>query len=752
MEGIPTTFRAIPFTSKSIDCSYPGLLISSTMRRWSFVFFEIIRVNIKIVALLAFALLSSSSIAFSQETGLCKGDFDCDFDVDGIDSAIFKQNYGGDQSNDFCTTTNPCYGDFDCDGDVDDNDKNIFVGDYARSFYNNSCSACQKIVCDYPERCIGDCYATYPNFCPNWNASNCASGKCGFWAEGISVEDKIKCIGNSPEDDPCDENYLGPGCCHLGNGWYCSNGYSGNVWGERKVCCEGVLKEGWSCECAYVESEVTELQIDDCCTGKAGLYETGEMSCILDQSYLGPDSCFWLEHNGELYVHEGYLNEFFNINHICEDGVKKKIPIPCTERYFGEEMIGRVTSSSAIINMVPCQGDLSVYAEYGRNSGTYEKQTPVVTGITTRAALEIELTELEPETRYYYRVMEKSSDQTVYSPRKEGFFITKRNPGSSFSFAVTSDNHFHQIRNHQSEILLFERTFQNIYEDTVDFHIDLGDSFCTDYGITYYHELDIKNQIDGFTRYEDLRKLYDKTHHSIPFYFVLGNHEGELGFYFEDLAHWSENARKVYAPNPDSNTYPEGGSDDENFYAFTWGDALFIVLDPLRFTINEPTGEGSIEDWTLGSGQKDWLQKTLEDSNEKYKLIFIHHLTGGCIGYNYGRGGVECLELGEWGSLIHPMLVDNNVTIVFHGHDHAFADESQDGIRYTLVPIPHTGEREHARGEFYDTNGDLQNLYQEVLSNPGHINVTIDDSVTVQYIGSSLDDNNKNIKHSYVVE
>ena len=98
------------------------------------------------------------------------------------------------------------------------------------------------------------------------------------------------------------------------------------------------------------------------------------------------------------------------------------------------------------------------------------------------------------------------------------------------------------------------------------------------------------------------------------------------------------------------------------------------------------------------------------------------------------------------------MLVDNNVNIVFHGHDHAFADESQDGIRYTLVPIPHTGEREHARGEFYDTNGDLHNLYQEVLSNPGHIKVTIDDRVTVQYIGSSLDDNNKNIKYSYVVE
>jgi hypothetical protein len=349
--------------------------------------------------------------------------------------------------------------------------------------------------------------------------------------------------------------------------------------------------------------------------------------------------------------------------------------------------------------------------------------------------------------------MEKSSDQNSYFPREEGSFITRRNPGSSFCFAVTADNHFHQIRNLQHEIRLLERTFQNIYEDNVDFHIDLGDSFCTDYGITTDHHLDISSQREGFVRYEVLRKLYDKTHHSIPFYFVLGNHEGELGFHFEALAKWSEIARKVYLPNPDAKTYPEGGSDDENFYAFTWGDALFIMLDPFRYTIREPTAsENSLEDWTLGQSQKNWLQETLENSNAKYTFIFIHHLTGGCPGFAYGRGGKECLEMGEWGSTIHPMLIDNDVSIVFHGHDHAFADEVQDGIRYTLVPMPHTAEKEHARGQFYDTQGNLRNLYGEVLSNPGHLKVVIDNGVTVRYIGSSLDDNNKEIKHSYCIE
>ena len=153
----------------------------------------------------------------------------------------------------------------------------------------------------------------------------------------------------------------------------------------------------------------------------------------------------------------------------------------------------------------------------------------------------------------------------------------------------------------------------------------------------------------------------------------------------------------------------------------------------------------------MGTKQLDWLQKTLENSNAKYKFLFIHHLTGGCTGYNYGRGGVECLANGEWGLIIHPMLVENDVSIVFHGHDHAFAHESQDGVRYTLVPIPHTGEREHARGQFYDTNGNLQNLYEEVVSNPGHLKVVIDDRVTVLYIGSSLYSDNKEVKYRYEI-
>jgi predicted MPP superfamily phosphohydrolase len=475
------------------------------------------------------------------------------------------------------------------------------------------------------------------------------------------------------------------------------------------------------------------------------LLENGDIHCIFDKSYLGEGVCLWNKTEGSFYVHNGYFSADDTFGYVCEDGIKRKRPYICPKGYFGEEMLGRVTSSSALINMVPCQDNVSVYIDYGTSSGIYDRQTEILIGFI-REALEITLSELLPDTKYYYRVMEKSSDENYFSPRKEGSFFTKKSPGSSFKFVVTADSHYHQVNGVYAELdpdilRLFEQTFQNILVDCADFLIDLGDSFFTDYGITLDAFQDIKSQLEGYERYEDLRKQLDKIHHALPYYFVLGNHEGELGFYFFDLAQWSENARKLYVPNPDETTYPEGGSKDENYYAFTWGDALFIILDPFRYTLNFPKTYG-LDAWTLGTEQLFWLESTLENSDAQYKFIFIHHLVGGCG--TYGRGGVKCANNGEWGRLIHPMLVQNNVSIVFHGHDHAFVDEVLDGIRYTEVPNPYPEEP-------WAENPMLYNV-SDVLHSPGHLLINVTPiSVTVEYIGSSLNTDNGEVKYRYEI-
>ncbi len=75
------------------------------------------------------------------------------------------------------------------------------------------------------------------------------------------------------------------------------------------------------------------------------------------------------------------------------------------------------------------------------------------------------------------------------------------------------------------------------------------------------------------------------------------------------------------------------------------------------------------------------------------------------------RGGIEAARYCEWGGKnldgtdgfkdnrygwampIHQLLVENNVSIVFHGHDHFFAKQEMDGVVYQLIPQPgHHGQ------------------------------------------------------------
>ena len=87
-----------------------------------------------------------------------------------------------------------------------------------------------------------------------------------------------------------------------------------------------------------------------------------------------------------------------------------------------------------------------------------------------------------------------------------------------------------------------------------------------------------------------------------------------------------------------------------DYYAWTWGDALFVVIDPYWHSMNPVDnvyGGGSKNRnlWavTLGDAQYKWLKQTLESSKAKYKFVFAHHVLG------IGRGGIEQAGLYEWG-------------------------------------------------------------------------------------------------------
>ena len=73
----------------------------------------------------------------------CEGDLDCDGDVDGVDSALFRADLGRNAFFNSCAESDdPCNGDFDCDGDVDGADSVRFKADMGRNLLYKPCPEC----------------------------------------------------------------------------------------------------------------------------------------------------------------------------------------------------------------------------------------------------------------------------------------------------------------------------------------------------------------------------------------------------------------------------------------------------------------------------------------------------------------------------------------------------------------------------------------------------------------------------------
>jgi len=235
----------------------------------------------------------------------------------------------------------------------------------------------------------------------------------------------------------------------------------------------------------------------------------------------------------------------------------------------------------------------------------------------------------------------------------------------------------------------------------------LGDTFGDDHNPTTISSDELN------TLHKQYRPFFGSVCHSAPLFICLGNHEGENNYFMglsptNNLAVNGTLWRKFYYPNPSPNNFYTGNTDvesngignPENYYAWTWGDALFVVLDVYRYqsmTTSSPKGW----DWTLGQAQYNWLKNTLESSKAKYKLVFAHHVSG------QGRGGITLAKLFEWGGYendgvnygftsnrpgmakpIHKLFTDTGVNIFFQGHDHLFAHEIKDNVTYQEVPMP----------------------------------------------------------------
>jgi hypothetical protein len=425
-------------------------------------------------------------------------------------------------------------------------------------------------------------------------------------------------------------------------------------------------------------------------------------------------------------------------------------------------LLGRPTDNSITINAMAGK-DLEVYVEYGPAPGKYTRRT-AVTRIAPGSPKEIVIDKLRPDTTYYYRMLAKQAG-TPAPPGEEHFFHTQRPPGSTFSFAVQADPHLDD----GSDPEVYKQTLRNELAYKPDFLIDLGDTFMSD-------KLPDPTNAEVVRRHLLARSYYDLVCHSVPLFLVLGNHEGESGRRLDgtanNLAVWATRARKLYYPNPEPNSFYTGSSRIEefvglrqNYYAWEWGDALFVVLDPFWYTTGGPQQNAESWYWTLGRDQYNWLKQTLGTSESKFKFVFAHNLVGGLDLDGRARGGVEAAPYFEWGGHnadgswgfndkrfgwempIHQLLVKNNVTIFFHGHDHLYARQTLDDIVYQEVPQP-----SHGPGRGGNRTAPYGYIHGDISSGSGYLRIVVSPSkVNVDYMRTASERPGGEVARAYTV-
>jgi predicted phosphodiesterase len=305
--------------------------------------------------------------------------------------------------------------------------------------------------------------------------------------------------------------------------------------------------------------------------------------------------------------------------------------------------------------------------------------------------------------------------------------------------------------------LVYANTLRNIVADKPDFLIDLGDTFMTDKYPAYQ---------DAAPQYLAQRFYFGLIGQAAPVFLVLGNHDGEAGWptLGGGMNGWSSAMRSKYFPPVVTNSFYSAGPANASYYAWTWGDALFVVLDPFTQSKEKPRGDDDGWVRTLGKLQYDWLQSLLASSHARYKFVFIHHLVGGAD--KDSRGGSEASVFYEWGGEnrdgtpgfashrpgwpmpIHDLLVANHVTVVFHGHDHLYVRQKRDGIVYQEVPQPGEAREGNIRSaeEYGYRSGKL-------LGSSGDLRITISPAAAkVEYVRSRLSGVNAQVADSYLLQ
>ena len=427
-------------------------------------------------------------------------------------------------------------------------------------------------------------------------------------------------------------------------------------------------------------------------------------------------------------------------------------------------ILGRPTADSVAVS-VRSSTAVEAFVEYAMHADTKSdvrgSKSPIV-ACPAGTPTVIELTGLKSDTRYEYRLHVRAPGATAFVADEPASFVTARAAGRTFTFGVQGDSHPERSGKMYAPEL-YERTLKQAASDALDFYVTLGD----DFSIERLIERDTLSQESVDRVYAHQRGFLGIVGRSSPLFLVNGNHEEAAGYLLDGTADnaavYAGRARTRHFPLPTPSPFYTGDAEEiehvgllSDYYAWTWGDALFVVIDPYwhsRVQVDADAGGGGKGEarggkaggrrdmWgiTLGEAQYRWFAKTLSESHARHKFVFAHHVLG------TGRGGVEVADLYEWGGRdprggdafaakrpgwelpIHALMAKHGVTVFFQGHDHLFARQEKDGVVYQETPNPADSTYQAFNRDAYRSG--------DVLPNAGYLRVTVaPEKVRVDYV------------------
>lgn len=284
---------------------------------------------------------------------------------------------------------------------------------------------------------------------------------------------------------------------------------------------------------------------------------------------------------------------------------------------------------------------------------------------------------LEKETQYYYQVFKNGAWQKAES-------VKTGNP-DSFSFLYVGDPQIGACKNQissENEKMKNEIAARN---DAYNWNKTLNNAMTAHPEVSFM--LSAGDQVNYADReYEYAGYLNASALASLPVSTTIGNHDS--GSY-----QYSYHFNTPNSFDLDDTTYALGHTNAGTDYYYTYGDALFIVIDTNNY--NCATHRNVIE------------KAVNENKDKKWRIVMFHQdIYGSGLDHSDSDGIILRTQL-------TPILDEFDIDVALQGHDHTYSRSYQlsgDGKEHTAF------DKSNAYGEDYLTQNNCYTINSDLVT------------------------------------